>query len=363
MPSQAVSGLGEGAGFLGQTYLARLSSPGERTEIFGMWELGVAAGLIGGPTITSLSSSLADKDQATGEGGVWITAALAFLLLSATWGCFPSSTELTERAGYDAAERPCWHMDADMPEEKWVAVLVTSASTTVRLLSRLVWEASAVMVLTAHFCLGYSYSGYGASFVILFHLSAQAIFVKFCSWMTDHNLVRCCECIELCGLLLIFRLPRDLDKTIEDDIIHRESALVNIMIFLIGSGLFYAGNCLTSAPLNSWGTKRGPREACVLFYQNLAVQAGVCGGACLSRLFAGADPHQNTLVFVLLPTVLAQILLSEMGLGSCAPTSEPGSLRPRVCPASGIAADLAAGAQATPTSAPALVAGQTAPGF
>merc|ERR1719277_1444765 len=73
---------------------------------------------------------------------------------------------------------------------------------------------------------------------------------------------------------------------------------------------------MTSAPLNSWGTKRGPRDAGILFYNNLAVQIGVCGGAYLSRLFAGTDPHQNVLVFALLPVVFVQVLLSEVALGS-----------------------------------------------
>eukprot|EP00929_Paragymnodinium_shiwhaense_P079686 TRINITY_DN41539_c0_g2_i3.p1 TRINITY_DN41539_c0_g2~~TRINITY_DN41539_c0_g2_i3.p1 ORF type:complete len:963 (-),score=206.11 TRINITY_DN41539_c0_g2_i3:36-2924(-) len=46
--SRVVGGLAEGALFLGQTYLARLSSPDRRTEVFGYWELGTAMGLLGG---------------------------------------------------------------------------------------------------------------------------------------------------------------------------------------------------------------------------------------------------------------------------------------------------------------------------
>jgi len=227
---------------------------------------------------------------------------------------FPSNEELRADSFERGSAAP-WQLDATMNEEKWVATLVTCSSTTARLLTRLVWEASAVMVLTAHFCLGFAYSGYGASFVVVFYLVAQIGFVQVCAKMTDHELVRACETLEVIGLVLIFRIPQGLQETLRDDILHTWHAMFNITVFLLGSGLFYTGNCLTSAPLNSWGTKRGPREVCILFYQNLAVQVGVCGGCYLSRFFAGTDPHQNTLVFVLLPVVLAQILLSELGLG------------------------------------------------
>eukprot|EP00928_Gymnodinium_smaydae_P077627 TRINITY_DN61016_c0_g1_i1.p1 TRINITY_DN61016_c0_g1~~TRINITY_DN61016_c0_g1_i1.p1 ORF type:complete len:116 (+),score=3.60 TRINITY_DN61016_c0_g1_i1:41-349(+) len=87
-------------------------------------------------------------------------------------------------------------------------------------------------------------------------------------------------------------------------------------LFLLGSSLFYTGNCLTSAPLSSWGTKRGPREACTLFYNHVCVQVGVCAGAYVARLFSGLDPHQNTVVALLTPMVLAQGCLSELGMSS-----------------------------------------------
>jgi len=313
------AGLGEGALFLGQTYVAKLSSASVRTEVFGIWELGVAAGLIGGPTLTSLCSTwgsdAASGGAAAGESALWVTATMALLLFCAMCAMFPTNAELGV-VEPSQVEPACWQMGSTMSDEKWAVVLVTSAGTTVRLLSRLVWEASAVMVLTAHFCLGFATSGYGATFVILFYLVAQVVFVKLCTSLSDHTLVRFCEVIELCGLLIIFRLPRDLEKTVQDDVMQRESALLNVAVFLLGSGLFYTGNCLTAAPLNSWATKRGPREVCVLFYQHIAVQVGVCAGACLSRIFAGTDPHQNTMVCVLLPVVLAQVALSELGLGS-----------------------------------------------
>jgi len=121
--------------------------------------------------------------------------------------------------------------------------------------------------------------------------------------------------MELIGLIMIFRLPRDLHRTLQDDVMHRESALGNIMVFLMGSALFYTGNCLTAAPVNSWGTKACPHQVGLLFYNNVAVQLSIAAGAFLSRLFAGTDPHQNMLVLVLLPAVLVQMMILEMGIG------------------------------------------------
>mmetsp|Transcript_59730 Transcript_59730/g.111659 ORF Transcript_59730/g.111659 Transcript_59730/m.111659 type:complete len:112 (+) Transcript_59730:1-336(+) len=93
------------------------------------------------------------------------------------------------------------------------------------------------------------------------------------------------------------------------------SAFVRLGQFLLGSALFYTGNCLTSAPLSSWATKFGPGSESVMFFAHLAIQSGVCAGGLLSRVFTSLDPHQNMIVAMLLPVVCLQILLSELGIG------------------------------------------------
>mmetsp|Transcript_58910 Transcript_58910/g.113621 ORF Transcript_58910/g.113621 Transcript_58910/m.113621 type:complete len:130 (-) Transcript_58910:456-845(-) len=114
---------------------------------------------------------------------------------------------------------------------------------------------------------------------------------------------------------MIFRMPRNLHQTLQDDVMHRESALGNIMMFLMGSALFYTGNCLTAAPINSWGTKACPHQIGLLFYNCVAIMLSIAAGAFFSRLFVGTDPHQNMLVMVLLPAVVVQMVILEIGLG------------------------------------------------
>jgi len=313
MLCRLVSGCGEGAAFLGQCYLARLSSPSVRTELFGLVELGTAAGLVGGPLLASVTSTWFESAE-TGETALLATAALACSLFLFVRNCLPSNEALGCH-NFTPDDQPCWKMDIAWPEETWSAVLTTLSCSTTRLLCRLVWESCAVMVLTAHFCLGYNYSGYGASLVICAYVIVQLVFVRCCTHMSDHNMVRVCELMELCGLIMIFRLPRDLHRTLQDDVMHRASALGNIMVFLMGSALFYTGNCLTAAPVNSWGTKACPHEVGLLFYNNVAINISIATGAFLSRLFAGTDPHQNMLVLILLPAVLIQMLILEMSIG------------------------------------------------
>jgi len=312
--SRVLGGTAEGALFLGQTYLARLSSKERRTEVFGYWELGTAMGLLGGPTATSIVSTYFFPGN-PGMAGACMMAALSCWLGTLLSVALPSNDDLGA-AYFAARQRADWLPDEDMSSEKCVVALVNTTSTVVRLLMRLLWEASAVLVLAAHFCLGHVYSGYGATSVICMYLISQLIFVHLIRRLklTDHGLIQICEFMELCGLLMMLRRPRDAQAIEREDVMDSGSSVMNILVFLTGSSLFYAGNCLTSAPLGSWSTKRGPREACVLFYSHIAIHGGVCLGACLARLFTGTDPHQNTLVILLLPMVLAQVGLSEIGL-------------------------------------------------
>jgi len=312
------SGLAEGSLYVGQLYLSKMSSTRVRTEIFGYWELGTAAGLLGGPCLTSLMGMMPTTEVgSTGEASICMIALLSFALLVATGVAFPvSGNSVSVAEELKRQELQCWSMDASMTNEKRIAQLVVTTCTLIRLLMRLAWEASAVMVLAAHFCLGYTRSGWGVVAVVLIYVLAQAIFIQLSRSKSDIVLVRICQFMELCGLVLIFRMPRTIEQTVEEDIMQIGSSLANIMFFLLGSGIFYAGNCLTSAPLNSWGTKRATREECILFYVHVAIQAGVCVGACLSRLFTGTDPHQNTIVAILLPAVLVQILLTEQSMGT-----------------------------------------------
>lgn len=284
-------------------------------------------GLLGGPTVTSFISGYYNTAETnTGEEppivGMAAARMMAFLslwLATIMAAALPTNKDFgADALVLEDGRTPYWRLDGKMSAEKWTAALVSCTSTIVRLLMRLLWEASAVLVLAAHFCLGHVYSGYGATSVICIYLLAQCLFVHLVRRLhvSDHSLVQVCEVCEVCGLFLMLRKPQDAQTTEQEDVMQSTSSLVNVLTFLVGSSLFYAGNCLTSAPLNSWGTKCGPREGCVLFYTHLAVQIGVCLGACLARLFSGSDPHQNTLVALLLPMVLAQVCLSEIGLGN-----------------------------------------------
>eukprot|EP00928_Gymnodinium_smaydae_P087581 TRINITY_DN7182_c0_g1_i5.p1 TRINITY_DN7182_c0_g1~~TRINITY_DN7182_c0_g1_i5.p1 ORF type:complete len:514 (+),score=37.53 TRINITY_DN7182_c0_g1_i5:73-1614(+) len=316
------SGLAEGSLYIGQTYLAKLSSAETRTEIFGFWELGTAMGLLSGPAITSVLSTFFSDGEHVGESGLRLIALLAAWLGTCMMAALPSSQALVEAAtsASDAAEisemQHPWEFDRGMTPDKWIVAIVSTTSTVVRLMMRLLWEASAVLVLAAHFCLGHITAGYAATWVVCAYLLAQCLFVQVIrkTRISDHRIIQGCEVLELFGLMLMLRKPQDARVTEQEDVMESHSSYTNITFFLLGSSLFYAGNCLTSAPLSSWGTKRGPREACTLFYNHLCVQVGVCVGALLARLFSGLDPHQNTVVALLTPMVLAQACLSELGM-------------------------------------------------
>lgn len=302
---RTITGLGEASVFLGQTYLASLTSVDTRTEVFAMCELGTAAGLAGGPVLTSLANT---------TGSIWLVSFLALCLLLFMLLAFPSSAELGAKSIRAAEEaHPCWRSDPDMSQTKWVAACVASAGASTRVVLRLVWESSAVLVLSAHFCLGFEITGYLIAAVMGIYLVSQAIFLRLCKGLEDHQLIKRCEVMEIVGLLLMLRWPEDVDEAAEMDVKDTLPAMRRIALFVLASSITYTGNCLTAAPLNSWSTKHGPRKACVLLYNNVMVQVGSFGGAYMSRMFTSSDPHQNILVILMLPVVISQVVLSEVG--------------------------------------------------
>jgi len=307
-----LSGLAEGSLYLGHVYLARLSATDARTKIFGYWELGTAAGLVSGPALASFLATgpWAQVLQGPGEAMAVCIAMLACCLMVAILLFFPSTSELCEDGAVGA--RPL--SGAALTDRAWTVQLTLSGSTIVRLLLRLAWEAAAAIVLATHFCLGHKMSGYGITVTFVLYMAAQSIFVMYCENFSDHTLIRSCEFLEMIGLVLMFRVPSDVETTLMEDVIGA-SAFIRLAQFLFGSALFYTGNCLTSAPLSSWATKFGPGSESVMFFAHLAIQCGVFAGGLLSRVFTSMDPHQNMIVAMLLPVVCLQIMLSELGIG------------------------------------------------
>ncbi|CAJ1409550.1 unnamed protein product [Effrenium voratum] len=315
-----LGGLGEGALYLGHVYLARLSSPDQRTRIFGYWELGTAAGLVGGPAIASALAGSAWNDLLPGTGELMtlsVAAAAAVLLLLVS-ALFPSSAQLSISGKEMLPVAPV------LAAKEWTVQLTLSGSTVVRLLLRLAWEAAAWIVLATHFCLGHEKSGYGITATFCLYMAGQGVFVLLCQHYSDHQMIRSCECLELLGLVLMFRMPSDVETTLMEDVMG-SSAFVRLGLFLLGSAFFYTGNCLTSAPLSSWATKHGPRSETVMLSAHLAIQSGVCAGGLLSRIFTSMDPHQNMIVAMLLPVVCMQIVLSELGIGLTGVAEEVGA--------------------------------------
>jgi len=310
-----ISGFSEGCTFLGQIYLARLSSDDVRTEVFAVCEFGLAIGLAMGPVVTSIFEF---------QDSLGVVGILAFSLGAYMMVLFPTNEELgSEILLEEEAILPCWRMDVDMNAQKWVAASVSWASSVSRPLLRLAWEGSAVMVLSAHYCLGYKITGYLVSGVIGMYLCSQSLFVRICGWMTDHKLIQHCEMLQLIGLFAMLRWPLDLVEAEEQDIRRASSVIWRVTVFVIASGMVYSGNCLMAAPMNAWSTKKGPRKNCVLMYNNLAVQLGMCFGAVSSRIFSGWDPHPNTVFITLLPIVLSHFCLSETGFSTMKKLTDP----------------------------------------
>lgn len=311
--ARVVGGFSGGAVFLGQVYLVRATSKDLRTAVFGLSEASVAIGLLGGPAITAALGSNFDLSiDPLGESSALSISILALCMLLAVYTFCPQDAELGA-AGLDE-RHPCWWPDEHMSHEKWIMQWMLSGSSLVRQLMRLIWEASSVTILSVHFCLGYAKSGFGVSAVLAMTVLAQLVFLRFSGWTSNWNLVRLCALAELFGLLIIWRTPVDMHKQIQEDVIQPLTSVGNIVKFLLGSGLFYAGNVFTAAPLTSRAVSSGPREVCLLFYSHLSMYSGIAGGALLSRIFTSYDPHQNTVVVMLLPVVLVQVVLAELSL-------------------------------------------------
>ncbi|CAE7209473.1 unnamed protein product [Symbiodinium necroappetens] len=262
-------------------------------RIFGYWELGTAAGLVSGPALASFLATgpWAQILPGPGEAMAVCIAMLACCLMVAIFLFFPSTSDLCEDGAVGA--RPL--SGAALTDRAWTVQLTLSGSTIVRLLLRLAWEAAAAIVLATHFCLGHKMSGYGITVTFALYMAAQSIFVMYCENFSDHTLIRSCEFLEMIGLVLMFRVPSDVETTLMEDVMGA-SAFIRLAQFLFGSALFYTGNCLTSAPLSSWATKFGPGSESVMFFAHLAIQCGVFAGGLLSRVFTSMDPHQNMIV-------------------------------------------------------------------
>eukprot|EP00930_Biecheleria_cincta_P035471 TRINITY_DN24393_c0_g1_i1.p1 TRINITY_DN24393_c0_g1~~TRINITY_DN24393_c0_g1_i1.p1 ORF type:complete len:843 (+),score=100.52 TRINITY_DN24393_c0_g1_i1:78-2606(+) len=307
------SGLAEGCLFIGHLYLTRLSSPQMRTQIFGYWEMGTAAGLVGGPALASVASIglWSTYLDGAGQACAFMISLLAAGLFFAIACCCPTDADLC--SGELADSSSFRYFDFSMTADKFAVQLMLTGSTIVRLFLRLAWEATAVMVLASHFCLGHQKAGYGIVATFLLYMGAQSLFMLFCRNYSDHTLVRFCEVMELVGLLMMCRMPAPVEQTLEEDVLQTTS-WTRLGMFLLGSAMFYTGNCMTAGPLSSWATKHGPSYETLLFWAHLAIHFGVCAGGFLSRMFISMDAHQNAMVVMLLPIVIAQMLLSEMGM-------------------------------------------------
>lgn len=309
------SGLAEGSLFVGHLYLTRLSSPQMRTQIFGYLEMGTAAGLVGGPALASVASvgPLATYLDGAGEACACMIALLAVCLFFAIACCCPAESDLRSKELADGTTN-CW-FDWSMTADQLAVQFMLTGSTIVRLFLRLAWEATSVMVLASHFCLGHQKAGYGIVATFGLYMVAQSLFVLFCKNYSDHALVRFCEVMGIIGLLMLCRMPAPVEQTLQEDVLQKTS-WGRLGIFLLGSALFYTGNCMTAGPLSSWATKHGPSNESLLLSTHLAIHFGVCAGAFLSRIFISMDPHQNVMVVMLLPIVIVQMLLSELGMRS-----------------------------------------------
>ncbi|CAJ1437482.1 unnamed protein product [Effrenium voratum] len=313
-----LGGLGEGALYLGHVYLARLSSPDQRTRIFGYWELGTAAGLVGGPAIASALAGSAWNDLLPGTGELMtlsVAAAAAVLLLLVS-ALFPSSAQLSISGKEMLPVAPV------LAAKEWTVQLTLSGSTVVRLLLRLAWEAAAWIVLATHFCLGHEKSGYGITATFCLYMAGQGVFVLLCQHYSDHQMIRSCECLELLGLVLMFRMPSDVETTLMEDVMG-SSAFVRSCAWI---GLLLHWQLPHFRPAQLMGNKAWAQEGeTVMLSAHLAIQSGVCAGGLLSRIFTSMDPHQNMIVAMLLPVVCMQIVLSELGIGLTGVAEEVGA--------------------------------------
>jgi len=113
-------------------------------------------------------------------------------------------------------------------------------------------------------------------------------------------------------VLLIHRIPRAVDDTLNEDVLEDDTVYWHIALFLVGSSLFYAGNCLGSAPIDSLCTKVGPRVECLMFYKMFSQWLFLGIGSFLARALTSRDPHQNVLMALLLPAAIAQFLVAEV---------------------------------------------------
>lgn len=194
---------------------------------------------------------------------------------------------------------------------KWIAHVCCSLTVGARMLCRQAWEAAAVMVLASHYCLGHALAGWGVSVGLLAYVVLQGVATQV-TWVSDRNLVRCFQTVEILGVLLIHRIPRAVDDTLNEDVLEDDTVYWHIALFLVGSSLFYAGNCLGSAPIDSLCTKVGPRVECLMFYKMFSQWLFLGIGSFLARALTSRDPHQNVLMALLLPAAIAQFLVAEV---------------------------------------------------
>jgi len=331
MFTRLLGGFAGGADYWVYVYLSRLSSQRQRTTVFAWSYFGYAAGLVAGPLLASLLATeeisnqlqLLNPHLVVGEACAYTVALLSLSVAVLGSFCLPSDEVLQVAAlKQDLALRPFWWADDAMSPVKWIAHVCCCLTVGARMLCRQAWEASAVMVLASHYCLGYGLAGWGVLVGLFAYVVLQGTFTQVKA-VSDRILVRCFQSIEIVGVLLMHRNPLSVDETLKEDVLQEKTVHWNIALFLIGSSLFYSGNCLGAAPIDSFTTKVGPRAECLMFYKMLLQWLFLGIGSFLSRALISRDPHQNVLVALLLPSAIAQFLVAELFFSVVACARDP----------------------------------------
>lgn len=305
-----ISGFGESCFFIAQLYAVRTSSAEFRTRVFAVLEFGFAMGMVGGPLLTSVFNA---------RRSLVFVSLMAAALFCIIFLCFPSDDDLgVQEVKAEEMARRCWQLDENLNLEKLIVSCVCWLSAAFRVILRLTWEGSAVLVLSSHFCLGYRFTGYLLGIVAGSYCIMQMVFVHFSQGRDDdHSLIRLFEGVQVFGVLCILQVPQDIVAE-EQEIFDPWSITQRVGFFIVASVFIYSGNCLMAAPMNAWSTKSGTRPSCVLFYTNVSVQIGGAVGPILSRIFLSVDPHPNTMFVLLLAIVGVHLALSELAFGTLA---------------------------------------------
>eukprot|EP00927_Polykrikos_kofoidii_P054274 TRINITY_DN48711_c0_g1_i1.p1 TRINITY_DN48711_c0_g1~~TRINITY_DN48711_c0_g1_i1.p1 ORF type:complete len:887 (-),score=99.88 TRINITY_DN48711_c0_g1_i1:38-2698(-) len=323
--SEGICGLCQGGAFLGLLLLAKHSCPEQRTQTFGCWEVGIAIGLLGGLSLNALLKRMAlahFEADVVGFCGVAVLATLSILLCIAMEIMLPSDEELRVSELLDSDSQPVSHFENMTPDD-WLVTLVSSASTGVRVLIRLFLEGCAISILDTQYCASNEQAESWSLPAIVACALAQVIVVNVVAavQITNRGLLRTFQIVQVCGLLLVFQSAPSVVSTTQGPM---QSSIPswNTWPFLLGSCLVYTGNFLTTAPLNSWSTTNGNDVPRTFFCIHITSQVIALVGSGLTRRLVETSPHHTTLVALLLPIVLAQVCLFEMGLGHSGETAQ-----------------------------------------